>query len=136
VDKAKEILLLGKEVSGTDAERLGLVNRAVAGDELMPTALEWAATITGLPRRGVRTTLGYLQLQADMSKRDALRWAQLTPGFMAWNCGRSGMRRSGSSPTGKGEKNERSVRRPAARPERVLPHAVRNLARVRVVVSD
>jgi enoyl-CoA hydratase/carnithine racemase len=82
VDKAKELLLLGEEVSGTEAERIGLVNKAVPDDDLMPEALRWAATIADRPWRGVRATLGFLQLQADMSKQEALRWAQLTPGFM------------------------------------------------------
>jgi enoyl-CoA hydratase len=82
VDKAKELLLLGEEVSGAEAERIGLVNKAVPDDDLMPEALRWAATIADRPRRGVRATLGFLQLQADMSKQEALRWAQLTPGYM------------------------------------------------------
>jgi enoyl-CoA hydratase/carnithine racemase len=82
VDKAKELLLLGEELSGAEAERIGLVNKAVPDDDLMPEALRWAATIADRPRRGVRATLGFLQLQADMSKHDALRWAQLTPGYM------------------------------------------------------
>jgi enoyl-CoA hydratase/carnithine racemase len=82
VDKAKELLLLGEEVSGTEAERIGLVNKAVPDDDLMSEALRWAATIADRPRRGVRATLGFLQLQADMSKQEALRWAQLTPGYM------------------------------------------------------
>jgi enoyl-CoA hydratase/carnithine racemase len=82
VDKAKELLLLGEEVSGTEAERIGLVNKAVPDDDLMPEALRWAAIIADRPRRGVRATLGFLQLQADMSKQEALRWAQLAPGYM------------------------------------------------------
>jgi enoyl-CoA hydratase/carnithine racemase len=82
VDKAKELLLLGEEISGAEAERIGLVNKAVPDEDLMPAALRWAAAIAGRPRRGVRATLGFLQLQADMSKHEALRWAQLTPGYM------------------------------------------------------
>jgi enoyl-CoA hydratase len=82
LDKAKELLLLGEEVSGIEAERIGLVNKAVPDDDLMAEALRWAATIADRPRRGVRATLGFLQLQADMSKQEALRWAQLTPGYM------------------------------------------------------
>jgi len=82
VDKAKELLLLGEEIGGAEAERIGLVNKSVPDDDLMPAAMKWAATIADRPRRGVRATLGFLQLQADMSKQEALRWAQLTPGYM------------------------------------------------------
>ncbi|MCW2620917.1 MAG: 3-hydroxyacyl-CoA dehydrogenase [Frankiales bacterium] len=82
VDKAKELVLLSAEIDGDEAARIGLVNRAVEDDQLEAVALEMATTIASYPRRGVRTTLGYLQLQAEMSKRDAIRWAGLTPGFM------------------------------------------------------
>jgi enoyl-CoA hydratase/carnithine racemase len=82
VDKAKELLLLSADVDGTSAAQIGLVNRAVPQEELDVVALEMATTIASRPRRGVRATLGYLQLQADMSKRDAMRWGELTPAFM------------------------------------------------------
>ena len=82
VDKAKELLLLSEEVSGVEAARIGLVNKSVDEGELMPAALRWAEVIASRPRRGVRATLGYLQLQAGMSKQEALRWAQLAPGYM------------------------------------------------------
>ena len=52
VDKAKELLLLGEEVSGTEAERIGLVNKSVPDDDLMPEALRWAATIAAGPGAG------------------------------------------------------------------------------------
>jgi enoyl-CoA hydratase len=82
VDKAKELLLLSEEVDGDTAARIGLVNRSVPEADLDRVALDMATTIAARPRRGVRTTLGYLQLQAEMSKRDAIRWAELTPDFM------------------------------------------------------
>jgi enoyl-CoA hydratase len=82
VDKAKELLLLGTEADGTEAARIGLVNRVVDDEALDSSALEMASTIASLPRRGVRATLGYLQLQAGMSKREAIRWAELTPDLM------------------------------------------------------
>ncbi|WP_054679652.1 enoyl-CoA hydratase/isomerase family protein [Microbacterium sp. No. 7] len=82
VDKTKELLLLSEEVSGTEAERIGLVNRVYPADELMDAALAIAGRIAGMPRRGVRATLGYLGTQADMSKHDAIRWAELTPEYM------------------------------------------------------
>ncbi len=82
VDKAKELLLLGTEVDGAEAARISLVNRVVDDRTLDAAALEMATTIASLPRRGVRATLGYLQLQAGMSKREAIRWAELTPALM------------------------------------------------------
>lgn len=82
VDVAKELLLTGVEVSGERAERIGLVNRCVGDDELDAAALEMATAIASMPRRGVRTTLGFLALQSDMSRHDARRWAELTPELM------------------------------------------------------
>jgi enoyl-CoA hydratase len=82
VDKAKELLLLGTEVDGAEAAQISLVNRVVDDTALDSSALEMASTIASLPRRGVRATLGYLQLQAGMSKWEAIRWAELTPDLM------------------------------------------------------
>jgi enoyl-CoA hydratase/carnithine racemase len=82
VDKAKELVLLGNELDGEAAARIGLVNAAVPDADLVSTALEWAGTIASRPRRGVRTTLGYLATQVEMSKHEAIHWAERTPGFM------------------------------------------------------
>lgn len=43
--KAKELLFLGDYIDGREAERIGLVNRAVPLDQLMPTALSMAEKI-------------------------------------------------------------------------------------------
>jgi enoyl-CoA hydratase len=82
LDKAKELLLLGTEVSGDEAARIGLVNASVADDELMPRALAWATAIAALPRRGVQATLGYLQMQEGMSKHEAIRFGAVAPAYM------------------------------------------------------
>lgn len=82
VDKAKELLLLGVEVDGPTAESIGLVTRAVPDEDLEETALEMARTIASLPPRGVRTTLGYLQTQDDLSKHEAISLAGRMPELM------------------------------------------------------
>ncbi len=43
--KAAEISYLGRDLDATEAERIGLVNRAVPDDDLLPLAREWAAEI-------------------------------------------------------------------------------------------
>jgi enoyl-CoA hydratase/carnithine racemase len=78
-DKAKELLLLSAEVDGAEAERIGLVNRAVDDGTALDAAVAMASTIAEMPRAGVRTTLGYLAIQEDMSKREAIHTARLWP---------------------------------------------------------
>jgi enoyl-CoA hydratase/carnithine racemase len=82
VDKAKELLLTGVEISGDEAARIGLVNRSVPDDQLDTEALELASTIAAMSPSGVRMTLGFLALSEDLSKHEAQRWAALTPSFM------------------------------------------------------
>jgi enoyl-CoA hydratase/carnithine racemase len=43
---AAEILLTGKQYDAEEAYRIGLVNRVVPLDKLMPTAMEWAEIMT------------------------------------------------------------------------------------------
>lgn len=43
--KAAEISYLGRDIDAAEAERVGLVNRAVPDAELMPLATEWASEI-------------------------------------------------------------------------------------------
>jgi enoyl-CoA hydratase/carnithine racemase len=44
--KAAEMVFLGAPVAAEEAYRLGLVNKVVAADQLLPTAVEWAAKIS------------------------------------------------------------------------------------------
>ncbi len=53
--QAKEILMLGERVGAADALRLGLVNRVVAGEELMATCEEMARKLIALPQGTVRS---------------------------------------------------------------------------------
>lgn len=45
-NKAMEMYLLGQRMSAQDAAAYGLVNKIVAADQLMPTAMQWAQQLT------------------------------------------------------------------------------------------
>ncbi|MCU1603042.1 MAG: 3-hydroxypropionyl-coenzyme dehydratase [Frankiales bacterium] len=79
LDKAKELMLLSAEVDGEEAARIGLVHRVVDDDALETAALDMARTLASYPRKGVRVTLGYLQEQEDMTRRDAIAFADRAP---------------------------------------------------------
>jgi enoyl-CoA hydratase len=62
---AKEHLLLGDRVSGIEAHRLGLVNRAVPGPEVLDEALQLAERLGSLPPHAVRQTRELLNFHID-----------------------------------------------------------------------
>ncbi len=70
--KAKELLLLGERVSGTEAANLGLVNAALPVDDLMDTALAWAARIAAHPAAAATMTKRALDSGIDSSLDAAL----------------------------------------------------------------
>jgi 2-(1,2-epoxy-1,2-dihydrophenyl)acetyl-CoA isomerase len=49
LQKAKELAFFGEEVSGTEAEKMGLVNRAVPADQLDEVAGDWARRLAEGP---------------------------------------------------------------------------------------
>ena len=56
VAKAKEMLLSGDLIDGREAERIGLINKAVPTEEVMPTALALARRLAQGPQRAIRWT--------------------------------------------------------------------------------
>lgn len=56
IHRAKEYLMTGDLIDGREAERIGLVNRAVPADEVLPTALAYARRLAEGPVWAVRWT--------------------------------------------------------------------------------
>jgi enoyl-CoA hydratase/carnithine racemase len=56
VGRAKEFLMRGKVINGTEAHSIGLVNHAVAADRLQAAAREVALELAALPKWAVRWT--------------------------------------------------------------------------------
>lgn len=69
--QASEILLTGKTVDATEAERIGLVNRVVPEGRLVESALETARLIVGNTAIGVALTKEALQHNLDVSSLEA-----------------------------------------------------------------
>ena len=62
---AKEHLLLGDRVSGTEAHRLGLANRAVPASDVLDEALRLATRLAALPPEAVRQARQLLNSHID-----------------------------------------------------------------------
>ena len=54
--RAFEIMLTGRDVGAEEAERIGLVSRVVAADDLLPSAIEVGTRIAAWSRPGVELT--------------------------------------------------------------------------------
>ena len=73
VARANELLLTGRLVDGSEAERLGILNRAVAADDVLGEALALARTIADNAPIAVRATKRAIQRGLELQIRDAAR---------------------------------------------------------------
>ncbi len=71
--RANELLLTGRLVDGGEAERLGILNRAVAAGEVQAAALELARDIAGNAPIAIRATKRAIQRGLELQIRDAAR---------------------------------------------------------------
>jgi enoyl-CoA hydratase len=73
VARASELLLTGRLVDGAEAERLGILNRAVDADDVLGEALALARTIADNAPLAVRATKRAIQRGLELQIRDAAR---------------------------------------------------------------
>jgi enoyl-CoA hydratase/carnithine racemase len=73
VARASELLFTGALVDGTEAARLGFLNRAVPADEVLPAAMALANAIAANAPLAVRATKRAIQRGLDLHVRDAAR---------------------------------------------------------------
>jgi enoyl-CoA hydratase/carnithine racemase len=62
---AYELLLTGRPIAASEAHRLGIVNRVVSAERLLPEAVELAEEIAGNSPLGVRLTKQVVQANVD-----------------------------------------------------------------------
>jgi enoyl-CoA hydratase/carnithine racemase len=81
--KAAELMLLGDQISATEAERLGIVNRVVPDDQFDDAVAEWAGKLASRSPLILRLGKDAMFRQQDMDFADALEFlrAQLTLSF-------------------------------------------------------
>lgn len=73
VARASELLLTGRLVDGAEAERIGIVNRAVAAPDVLPAAMALAAEIANAAPLAVRATKQAIRRGLDLAVADAAR---------------------------------------------------------------
>jgi enoyl-CoA hydratase len=72
--KAMELMLLGNPVDADAAERLGLVHKAVAPDDLMSQTLKLANGLASRPRHAVALIKQCIQRAGEVSLEEGLRF--------------------------------------------------------------
>ncbi|MFF1266414.1 enoyl-CoA hydratase/isomerase family protein [Streptomyces anulatus] len=69
--RAKELMFFGDALPAADAERLGLVNRTVPGEELEALAKEWAGRLAAGPTRALALTKQLVNASLDGDRATA-----------------------------------------------------------------
>ena len=82
VTNAKQMLLTGREIDGDEAFRIGFASAVFDSDALEAGAFEMASQIAGMNPDGVKLVLAHLDRIDDMTRDQALRWAQLSSDWL------------------------------------------------------
>jgi 2-(1,2-epoxy-1,2-dihydrophenyl)acetyl-CoA isomerase len=70
--KAKELVFFGDDLAADDAQRLGLVNKVVPGDQLQAAAAEWALRLASGPTYALGMSKRLLNRSLDVDMETAL----------------------------------------------------------------
>jgi enoyl-CoA hydratase/carnithine racemase len=70
--KASEMIFLGERIDAWEAYRLGLINKVVPADQVLPAAEEWANKLCEIPPLAVRAAKEAMTKGAEMSLEDGL----------------------------------------------------------------
>ncbi|MBB83343.1 MAG: hypothetical protein CL931_05985 [Deltaproteobacteria bacterium] len=89
VTNAKQMLLTGREIDGDEAFRIGFASAVFDSDALEAGALEMAGQIAEMNPDGVKLVLAHLDRIDDMTRDQALRWAQLSADWLDVKVGAS-----------------------------------------------
>jgi 2-(1,2-epoxy-1,2-dihydrophenyl)acetyl-CoA isomerase len=68
LQKAKELIFFGDDLSAPEAERLGIVNKVVPGPELDTTVKEWAARLASGPTKTIGFAKRLLNRSLDVDR--------------------------------------------------------------------
>jgi 2-(1,2-epoxy-1,2-dihydrophenyl)acetyl-CoA isomerase len=71
LQRAKELVFFGDDLSASDAARIGLVNRVVPGPELLSSAGEWATRLAQGPTRTIGFAKRLLNRSLDVDRATA-----------------------------------------------------------------
>jgi enoyl-CoA hydratase/carnithine racemase len=72
--KANELLLLGEQIDAHEAERIGIVNRVVAGDEFDAAVADWAGRLAAKSPLLMRLGKDAMHRQQDLALADAIEY--------------------------------------------------------------
>lgn len=70
---AKQLLFFGEELSAAEAERIGLINKVVAADDLETEAAAWAQRLASGPTRALAAAKAMLNQAFDVDRDAAFR---------------------------------------------------------------
>ena len=70
--KAKELVFFGDDLAADDAQRIGLVNKVVPGDQLQAAAAEWALRLASGPTYALGMSKRLLNRSLDVDMETAL----------------------------------------------------------------